>query len=163
MPVLNEVYHISNMFDKCIDSIILNLERYNDEYQYTGWNLNNIEKICERYDDCSLYIPIYLKVEYDINNADALSVTDKDESPDRIQLTINTAFERNSYTYDLRHELFHALQMYIVTDKNPLTAEKTHIDFKAEEKLIKERNLTRVFLDIADNIIYCCSKSEQDA
>ncbi|WQJ53548.1 MAG: hypothetical protein [Wendovervirus sonii] len=163
MPALNEVYHITNMFDKCINDIIQHLNEYTGQYKYTGWNLNNVEKICSKYEDETAYIPIYLRKQYDENNLNALSITDKKFSNDKIQLTINTAFERNNYIYDLHHELFHALQMYIVDNKNLISEEKTHINFDEEKDVIEKRKITNTFLQIADGIIYYCSKSEQNA
>lgn len=163
--MLLEIYHIHTIFDKCIDALSSKefINSLSNNYIYTNWNFNNKEKICEEYKNENIYIPIYIKAKNDNTDNNMLSIIDKNESPNKIKIIINKSFVRDNYKYDLKHELTHALQMYIVSDYNPIANEKTKINIEEEIDIINKLYISESMIKNFNGLIYYASKSEQDA
>lgn len=162
MPALNEFYHVSTMFDNCIADICKNIDKINsNNFVYTGWNIVN--KQCRKENNEHIGIPIYIRNFDDNESDDMLSIVDRTISPNKVLVTINTLFDRTStIEYDLHHELFHALQMYI-GDKNYIENQKTRINIDEEQDIICRLRLTSTLLNDFNSILYYSSESEQNA
>ena len=160
-PLL-ETYHITDIFNNCIESIIKNIKNFKiDKIEYTGWNYIYFEDKCINCKNANIEIPIYIKLTSDIealttsvNNRLQTSITDK--------IIININYNTIS-DYDIKalfaHEFEHIRKMYI-TEKNLLDLACINCGniYKNLDFEIDERNKA-----IFQMLIDYFSPNEQDA
>ena len=156
---LNEMFHIMDTFDKCSEFLINNIDKFDTNYKYCGWNFISKEKTCINCNDENIKYPIYIRIITDFNDNNYYSVKDRSEKNNNINkifLTINNAWE-SDLANGFGHEFSHAFDMYIkefniisnenVIDINDEVVQKLMIDNKTLEEL--------------NSIVYCLMPSEQ--
>lgn len=164
---LSEEYHIDFTFTKMLIAI---QDIYENNYKstdnallYTGYNFNEITQKCNKQHNEDIDIPIYIQIIYASDNNEYSAVVDKDESPDKIIIQINSSkIEENiSLLYgSLHHEFLHIREMYAKSDINILKSFKNKIPENETNKFIY---LNNYFFNIIMCICYVFKESEQRA
>ena len=54
---LNEMFHIMDTFDKCSEFLINNIDKFDTNYKYCGWNFISKEKTCINCNDENIKYP----------------------------------------------------------------------------------------------------------
>lgn len=156
---LNEMFHVIETFDNCVEFLINNIDKFDKNYKYCGWNFISDNRSCVELNDENIKYPIYLRIIEDFNDNNYYSVKDrseKNENTDIILLTVNKAW-KSDMPNGFGHEFTHAFDMYI-KDFNLIANE--HIIDNTDE-IIQKLNIDAKSLEELNDIIYCLMPSEQ--
>lgn len=166
---ISEEQHIDYTFTKMLVTIQdLYLNNYknidNDDLIYTGFNFNVITQKCIKQSNENIPIPIYIQIMYAVNYKEYTSLVDKEDSPDKIIIYINSWKIEDDCSLlfgALHHEFLHLREMYAKSDVNILKSFKNRIPDIDEENVFK--NLKPELFDIIKSICYIFKQSEQRA
>lgn len=121
MHSLLEKHHISYIFTNCVKDI--SNMKFTENFVYSGWCFDNINYKCFKSEN-EICHPIYIKKIYDIYDDRHYFIIDRDEENisdnDKIFIIKNAAIAKKNI--GIRHELEHALDMYII-NKNLISKE----------------------------------------
>lgn len=165
---LNEERHIVRQFEECSYYIINHIYDYPiNKLVYSGFNWHiSLSKCLFDNNENSGY-PIYIKIcEFDDSNKFAYTEY-RDLYDNKIIIYINKNFIDDPKLYGkLEHEFVHVRTQYARYFKNPLNGKKHNYNVKNifyYKDGIEYQLFNNSQLQIANNILYLMSKTEQDA
>lgn len=155
---LNESYHVSHTFDKCIYDIIKNVNNNQytiDKETYSGWSFDSASKSCNTQ---QIGLPIYIKVINVETYYNDMSITDRDKLDDgRIHITVNLNRLSDcnaSKRAVLAHEFRHAIEMYADPNKSHINDKQINyqdlLDLHISDKLINDAIYIAILFSLSE-------------
>lgn len=165
--IVNEEYHISDVFDDVIDVIENiykdNIDISNDVKVYTGYNYNIKNSLCKKVDNENIKYPIYVYILNDNESTSYSYIKSEDKDNNEIVIYLNS-YKIQDNTQLLRdsckHEFLHIREMYALEDKDVLQSNKNRLP-DDEENLFLWDNPN--YFEKSLRLCYIFNKSEERA
>lgn len=156
---LTESNHFSYIFDKCINDVFYNYKDYiSDEYIDTSWKYDNKTYSINKDNG----FPIYIRVTTQLQPHIVGSTKMRDLSNNKIYISLNKSYSKQTLRSFLQHELIHAIKMYANDNKNLILNNKDRIGYNISN-YIEEFNITDSNYKNYLNLLYILSKTEMEA
>lgn len=165
--IVNEEYHISDVFDEVIDVIEDiyedNIDINNDIKIYTGYNYNIKTSLCKKTDNENIKYPIYIHIYSDKNDTTYSYVEDRDKSNNEIIIGLNSFKIQNNIQLlrdSCKHEFLHVREMYALENKDVLKSNKNKTPDAEINPFIWD---TPNYFEKSMRLCYIFNKSEERA
>ncbi len=132
--IVNEEYHISDVFDDVIDVIGNiykdNIDISNDIKVYTGYNFNIKDSLCKKLDNENIKYPIYVYILNDTESTSYSYIKSEDKNNNEIVIYLNSYMIQDNIQLlrdSCKHEFLHIREMYALEDKDVLQSNKNKL------------------------------------
>lgn len=166
LNIINEEYHISDVFDEVIDVIEDiykdNIDISRDIKVYTGYNYNIKNSLCKKVDNENIKYPIYVYILNDIKSTSYSYIKSEDKDDNEIVIYLNSYMIQNNIQLlrdSCKHEFLHIREMYALEDKDALKSEKNRLPDDETNPFIWDN----MYFEKSQRLCYIFNKSEERA
>lgn len=165
--IVNEEYHISDVFDDVIDVIENiyndNIDISNDVKVYTGYNYNIKDSLCKKLDNENIKYPIYVYILNDTESTSYSYIKSEDKNNNEIVIYLNSYMIQDNIQLlrdSCKHEFLHIREMYALEDKDILQSNKNKLPDDEENPFIWD---IPDYFEKSLRLCYIFNKSEERA
>ncbi len=165
--IVNEEYHISDVFDDVIDVIGNiykdNIDISNDIKVYTGYNFNIKDSLCKKLDNENIKYPIYVYILNDTESTSYSYIKSEDKNNNEIVIYLNSYMIQDNIQLlrdSCKHEFLHIREMYALEDKDVLQSNKNKLPDDEKNPFIWDNPN---YFDKSLRLCYIFNKSEERA